>query len=104
MKNEPSAIRALVLAGLKKVLEESGVTWEHEPDDNASLLGPQSILDSLGLVTLLVELEERLEDEFDLPLTLADERAMSQKSSPFRTVESLASYISTLLEEESQSV
>jgi acyl carrier protein len=63
------------------------------------LLGPQSVLDSLHLVTLLIAVERELEDTVGNSLTLADERALSMKESPFRTIESLASYIETLVNE-----
>ena len=65
------------------------------------LFGGNSILDSLGLINLIVAVEQNIEDEFDISLTLADERAMSQRHSPFRTVGSLVDYISMLFEEES---
>jgi len=48
---------------------------------------------------LITDLEERISDEFDKDITLADEKAMSQRNSPFRSVESLTNYISKLLEE-----
>jgi acyl carrier protein len=63
------------------------------------LLGPQSVLDSLHLVSLLINIERELEDTFGVALTLANERALSMKESPFRTLESLASYIEVLLNE-----
>ena len=63
------------------------------------LYGRKSNLDSLGLVNLIVAVEEKISDEFQALLTLADERAMSQKRSPFKTIGTLAEYISTLLEE-----
>ena len=65
------------------------------------LFGRAGRLDSLGLVNLIVEIEQKAEKEFGVTVTLADERAMSQKSSPFRTVATLANYISLLLEETS---
>jgi D-alanine--poly(phosphoribitol) ligase subunit 2 len=65
------------------------------------LFGKSSKLDSIGLVTLLVAVEERLEEEFGLALTIADEKAMSQKHSPFKTVATLAHYISLLMQEQS---
>lgn len=65
------------------------------------LFGGNSKLDSLGLINLIVAVEQNIEDEFDISLTLADERAMSQRHSPFRTVGSLVDYISMLFEEES---
>ena len=61
------------------------------------LLGEKGGLDSLGLVTLIVAAEQRLGDSFGDAVTLADEKAMSQKHSPFRTVGTLADYTETLL-------
>jgi hypothetical protein len=63
------------------------------------LLGSQSVLDSLHLVSLLITIEREVEDIFGVALTLANERALSMKESPFRTVESLASYIGVLISE-----
>jgi len=63
------------------------------------LLGSQSVLDSMHLVSLIVTIERELEDTFGMALTLADERALSMKESPFRTIESLASYIGVLINE-----
>jgi D-alanine--poly(phosphoribitol) ligase subunit 2 len=63
-----------------------------DPND-ARLYGRQGVLDSLGLVSLLAAIEQALEDEHGIQVTLADERAFSQARSPFRTVGSLAEYI-----------
>ena len=63
------------------------------------LLGSQSVLDSLHLVSLLITIEREVEDTIGVSLTLADERALSMKESPFRTIESLASYIGKLIGE-----
>ena len=60
------------------------------------LFGKDGKLDSLGLVNLLVIIEQNIEDEFDISITIADERAMSQKHSPFRTIGTLAKYINML--------
>ena len=64
------------------------------------LSGSDDKLDSLGLVNLIVAIEQNIEDEFEVSITIADERAMSQKHSPFRTIGSLADYIEMLLNEE----
>ena len=63
------------------------------------LYGQGALMDSLGLVTLVMETEQRINDQFDCSVTLANDKAFSQKNSPFRTVRSLADYIATLLEE-----
>ena len=57
------------------------------------LFGQGGTLDSLGLVRLIVAVEETLRDQLNLPITLADEKAMSQTKSPFRSVGSLCDYV-----------
>ena len=61
------------------------------------LLGSQSVLDSMQLVSLIVTIEREVEDAFGGALTLADERALSMKASPFRSIQSLADYIGVLI-------
>jgi acyl carrier protein len=63
------------------------------------LFGESAVLDSLGLVNFIVSTETALQEKFKIPIVLADERAMSQNSSPFRTIGTLADYIATLLDE-----
>jgi acyl carrier protein len=63
------------------------------------LLGSQSVLDSMHLVSLVVTIEREVEDAFGVALTLADERALSMNASPFRSVQSLADYIRMLVSE-----
>lgn len=57
------------------------------------LFGPSGALDSLGLVSVLVEIEQRVADAEGRAVSLMDDRAMSQASSPFRTVATLADYL-----------
>jgi acetyltransferase-like isoleucine patch superfamily enzyme/acyl carrier protein len=61
------------------------------------LVGSQSVVDSMQLVNLIVAIEREVEDTFGVAVTLADERALSMKASPFRSVQSLADYIGTLV-------
>ena len=56
-------------------------------------------LDSLALVNLIVAIEEKIEAEFGALISLADDRAMSKKDSPFRTIRSLVNHLCVLLEE-----
>jgi acyl carrier protein len=61
------------------------------------LFGSESALDSMNLVSLIIAIEREVEDSFGVALTLADERALSMKASPFRSIQSLADYIDTLM-------
>ena len=62
------------------------------------LFGEGGVLTSVDFVTLVLDIEEAVENATQKSITLADERAMSQKHSPFRTVGTLADYIAGLLE------
>lgn len=95
-----NAVLALVTASLRDLYEQNGITADSEPDEGTYLIGRRALLDSLGLVTLIVDLEQKIEETFDVALTLANERAMSQKNSPFLTVGSLADYICALINEQ----
>lgn len=70
---------------------------------DAVLFGRTSRLDSLGLVNLIVAIEEAIQEKFATAISIADERALSQQDSPFRTVETLANYICLLLQGETDS-
>ena len=66
-------------------------------DLSSSIYGGSSNLDSMGLVSFIVGLEQNIEDKFDQSISLADEKAMSQKTSPYQNINSLADYILKLL-------
>jgi len=65
-----------------------------------ALWGSGSTLDSLSLVTLIVSIEELLSDKLGVSIVLANERALSRRASPFRTVATLEAYIQELLDEQ----
>jgi len=65
---------------------------------DTELYGTGGQLDSMGLVSFLVDIEESFQD-MEMNISLSDERAMSQKNSPFRNVNTLTDYISTLIDE-----
>jgi acyl carrier protein len=63
---------------------------------DAPLFGQGSSLDSLGLVGLLVDIEDAFRDQ-GMDIELSDARAMSQARSPFRDVPSLVAYVEQLV-------
>ena len=73
---------------LKEELEE---TIELSLD--SKLFGGGGPLDSMALVNLVVDLEELIEDDYGKTITLADEKAMSRRTSPFSTVQNLIYYV-----------
>ena len=65
--------------------------------EDSRIFGPGSTLDSIGLVNLITLIEQRIEDETGDFISIADEKAMSLQSSPFKTIGTLKVYIETLL-------
>ena len=88
-----------VLEAVAEFNEQLDTEHKLELTSETRLLGRSSKLDSFGLVNLIIVVEEKLYEKFDKSVTLADERAMSQEHSPFRSVQSLADYAYTLLSE-----
>lgn len=96
MQNKTDIIK-LIFDAIETINNSLDDKLEKSPE--TSLYGRDSKLDSLGLVNLIVEVEESITDKFNRTITIADEKALSQKNSPFRTVETLANYVCSLLEE-----
>ena len=92
-------IKKIVLTTIDELNQNLIKDDQLEKSFETRLLGGNSNLDSLGLVNLIVAVEQNIEDEFDISITIADERAMSQKHSPFKTIGTLANYIDMLLNE-----
>ncbi len=90
---DSSALIACVGETLQLILVQQGKPAPATVNADTALFGRGGWLDSMGLVTLVVEVEQLLAERFGLQVTLADDRAMSQRSSPFRTVGTLVAYI-----------
>lgn len=89
----------LILSALSEICNDIEHISMAEVDTKTKLFGANGILDSMGIVFLVSELEDLINEEFGIYITLADEKAMSQATSPFRNVESLATYMKSLVEE-----
>lgn len=62
------------------------------------LFGPEASLDSLSLVSVIVDVETAVADELGSSISLTDDKAMSQQVSPFSDVTTLAKYVLQLLD------
>ena len=63
------------------------------------LVGPESGLDSLGLVNLVALLEQRIESEFQISISLIDDELVDEASTHLANVASLTQYLATVLVE-----
>jgi acyl carrier protein len=92
-----------VLELIYEVIDELNLDLEPseqlKKDENSVIFGPESTLDSMGLVNLITLIEQRIEEKTGNFIAIADERAMSMQESPFKTVKTLKEYIEVLLNE-----
>lgn len=65
--------------------------------EDAALFGNDGVLDSLGLINLVVSTESEIERKYGKNLTLIDGNPISQENSHFSTVSTFASYLTDLL-------
>jgi hypothetical protein len=98
MEITDDAIRDVVLNAMRSANGARDTDSQLVVSAEAPIFGPDSTLDSLGLIGLLLDIEEGLQD-IGCEVVLSDERAVSQKRSPFRSVPSLVSYVGTLARE-----
>lgn len=59
---------------------------------DTALIGSNRIMDSMGLVNMIVDIETAFLDE-DVEISLTSEAAMSGRISPFRSIGSLCNFI-----------
>ena len=73
----------------------AGVSVEKSLD--APLYGAGGKLESLDFVTLIMEVEEKINAEFGTDITIADENLLSKAKSPFSTLRTLIEYLEELV-------
>lgn len=89
--------RADIVASILRAIDVYNASG-HEPridrtqGEATPLYGNRGVLDSLGLVEFIFAVEDELA-AIGAPATLADQQALSQRSSPFRSVGALADFI-----------
>lgn len=70
--------------------------------EHTRLFGSHGFLDSLSLVSVVLDVQQLVNDGYGLSISLADDRSVSQERSPFRSVASLADYVLMLAGERKQ--
>jgi acyl carrier protein len=99
MMAEKEKIQQLVLEVIDENNAQVPEDEQLEKSIDSVLYGESGKLNSLGLVNFIVAIEQKISEQLDTTITLADEKAMSQRNSPFRSVGTLVDYIRQLLKE-----
>ena len=91
------AILELVLDAVQSLNEERPAGEQLALSEDTLLFGDGSDLDSLSLVSVIVDIETAVADQFGMPVSLTDDKAMSRPVSPYTHVGALVDYIFELL-------
>ena len=94
---EKQNVLEIITKSLSDYLESRDELIEIRED--TALVGRKAVLDSIGLVNLIVDIEGRMLDE-DYEISLLSEKAMSQTNSPFRNISTLADFIINEIDEQ----
>ncbi len=92
-------ILEIVINNLKSLVDTFPENQKFEVDKDSVLFGNGSNIDSLSLVSVIIDLETLFYDEYGYEISLTDDRAMTREISPFENVSSLADYIFELINE-----
>lgn len=90
-------IKSIIIETINELKDELNTKTELIIKDETILYGENGLVDSLGLVSIISSVESEVSSRFNKEIVIADERAMSQRSSPFRTINSLTDYVFNLL-------
>lgn len=89
----------IILRALRNLNDELGDDEKFEVGARTPLFGPDATLDSLALVSVIVDVEGDVSQALGRSISLTDDRAMSQQVSPFDDVQTLLQYVMTLVSE-----
>jgi ssRNA-specific RNase YbeY (16S rRNA maturation enzyme) len=78
---------------LVQLIVDCGKEFKLSSNLDEGLIGMGSQLDSLDLVRFLVNVEARVNTDLQCFVVLVDDRAMSERNSPFRSINALTDYI-----------
>lgn len=94
-------IESIIVRCFTAVLDLRGIPHPPVINRDTIVFGAGGVVDSMGIVMMVTDVEEAVYHAFDKGISLADDRAMSQRNSPYRTIGSLTDYILAQLNEAS---
>ena len=82
-------IEALIIESVRLLAEDFEIESLASPNAESVLYGIRGSLDSIALVNLIADIEDAISEKFSISISLTDEKAMSARHSPYRSVTSL---------------
>src|SRR5690242_155411 len=95
----PTDVTKAVFAAVDDLNQQLPAGVHVEKSLDAPLYGAAGHLESLDFVTLIMEVEEKINAEFGTDITIADENLLSKEKSPFATLGTLIEYLQEMLKD-----
>ena len=93
----------IVIDQVEQLMDTLPEEQKYEVNKDTKLFGNNSNIDSLSLVSIIVDLEMLFSDEHGFDISLTDDRAMTREISPFDSVSSLVDFIFEIINEKQNS-
>lgn len=96
--NVPPDLESIVLDAVDEHNEQAVEEERLVRSRDTVIFGEGGALDSMGLVNLILCVEQKVAEQTGREITLGDSRALSRKQSPFRTIGTLVEYVKESLD------
>jgi hypothetical protein len=97
--SKKDAIESIIFEALTTLNNERASDEQIDINTDTALFGLDALLNSLELVSVMVDIETLSADKFGQPVSLTDDKAMERDPVPFLNVSTLTAYILELLGE-----
>jgi acyl carrier protein len=92
-------LKSIVLNQVSEIVSTFEESQKFNVTEDTILFGSGSKIDSLSLVSIIVDLEMIFSTEHGIDISLTDDRAMAREKSPFTNITTLVDYIFELIKE-----
>ena len=93
MEKHISEVKEIVFYAIEEANKQLAAKNKVEPSLYLELIGPNRKFDSLGLVNVIVAIEEQIEIKYNKFISILGEDNNSSNNSPLKSVKSLIEYL-----------
>ena len=90
-------IKSLVFESIKEINKDLEIEELYDPDLDTPFF---DLVDSLGVLNFILDMEQRLEEEFGRYIQIGNEDIMDATKTPFGTIKKLIEFITEKVENE----
>jgi len=93
LNKDTETVFSIISLAVSELNEELEYDHLNELHNETPIFEGELALDSLSLVSLIVDIEDKISDAYDCDVVLASDKAMSMLNSPYRNIGSLVAFV-----------